>query len=178
MARLVSPVVYSQNSAHCMTFWYHMSGSHVGTLRVKLHYQKPEEYDQLVWMAIGHQGDHWKEGRVLLHKSLKLYQVCPLPFPGWEGNSFRHTEIMLKIMEKRCGNYSKDDFRHFPNLGFRCNLSSIYRSLQHYRNRTNLPRKRRMLLYNLFLAATMNIPFIWCFPQFNILSYKKRVLEV
>lgn len=75
VARLVSPVVYSQNSAHCMTFWYHMSGSHVGTLRVKLRYQKPEEYDQLVWTAIGHQGDHWKEGRVLLHKSLKLYQV-------------------------------------------------------------------------------------------------------
>uniref|UniRef100_A0A8C5P4A7 Neuropilin n=1 Tax=Jaculus jaculus TaxID=51337 RepID=A0A8C5P4A7_JACJA len=75
VARLVSPVVYSQSSAHCMTFWYHMSGSHVGMLRVKLHYQKPEEYDQLVWMAIGHQGDHWKEGRVWLHKSLKLYQV-------------------------------------------------------------------------------------------------------
>ncbi|XP_023597745.1 neuropilin-1 [Trichechus manatus latirostris] len=75
VARLVSPVVYSQNSAHCLTFWYHMSGSHVGTLRVKLRYQKPDEYDQLVWTAIGHQGDHWKEGRVLLHKSLKLYQV-------------------------------------------------------------------------------------------------------
>ncbi|XP_055473535.1 neuropilin-1 isoform X2 [Psammomys obesus] len=75
VARLVSPVVYSQSSAHCMTFWYHMSGSHVGTLRVKLRYQKPEEYDQLVWMVVGHQGDHWKEGRVLLHKSLKLYQV-------------------------------------------------------------------------------------------------------
>ncbi|KAH0519865.1 Neuropilin-1 [Microtus ochrogaster] len=75
VARLVSPVVYSQSSAHCMTFWYHMSGSHVGTLRVKLRYQKPEEYDQQVWMVVGHQGDHWKEGRVLLHKSLKLYQV-------------------------------------------------------------------------------------------------------
>lgn len=82
VARLVSPVVYSQNSAHCMTFWYHMSGLHVGTLRVKLRYQKPEEYDQLVWMAIGHQGDHWKEGRVLLHKSLKLYQVWLLPQTG------------------------------------------------------------------------------------------------
>lgn len=82
VARLVSPVVYSQNTAHCMTFWYHMSGSHVGTLRVKLRYQKPEEYDQLVWMAIGHQGDHWKEGRVLLHKSLKLYQVNSFPRVG------------------------------------------------------------------------------------------------
>lgn len=56
-----------------------MSGSHVGTLRVKLRYQKPEEYDQLVWMVVGHQGDHWKEGRVLLHKSLKLYQVWIRP---------------------------------------------------------------------------------------------------
>lgn len=95
MARLVSPVVYSQNSAHCMTFWYHMSGSHVGTLRVKLHYQKPEEYDQLVWMAIGHQGDHWKEGRVLLHKSLKLYQVGLLPSVG-AGSCFRGTGMLFE----------------------------------------------------------------------------------
>ena len=95
MARLVSPVVYSQNSAHCMTFWYHMSGSHVGTLRVKLRYQKPEEYDQLVWMAIGHQGDHWKEGRVLLHKSLKLYQVGLLPSVG-AGSCFRNTGMLFE----------------------------------------------------------------------------------
>nr|XP_033787398.1 neuropilin-1 isoform X1 [Geotrypetes seraphini]XP_033787399.1 neuropilin-1 isoform X1 [Geotrypetes seraphini]XP_033787400.1 neuropilin-1 isoform X1 [Geotrypetes seraphini]XP_033787401.1 neuropilin-1 isoform X1 [Geotrypetes seraphini] len=73
-ARLLSPVVSSQNSAHCMTFWYHMSGPHVGTLRVKLRYQKPEEYDQVLW-ASGHQENRWKEGRVLLHKSLKHYQV-------------------------------------------------------------------------------------------------------
>lgn len=95
MARLVSPVVYSQNSAHCMTFWYHMSGSHVGTLRVKLRYQKPEEYDQLVWMAIGHQGDHWKEGRVLLHKSLKLYQVSPLSLVG-AGSCFGGTGMLFE----------------------------------------------------------------------------------
>lgn len=66
-----------------MTFWYHMSGSHVGTLRVKLRYQKPEEYDQQVWMVVGHQGDHWKEGRVLLHKSLKLYQVWTGALGHW-----------------------------------------------------------------------------------------------
>ncbi|XP_038611523.1 neuropilin-1 isoform X5 [Tachyglossus aculeatus] len=75
VARLLSPVVYSQSSAHCMTFWYHMSGSHVGTLRVKLRYQTPDEYDQVLWTANGHQGNHWLEGRVLLHKSVKLYQV-------------------------------------------------------------------------------------------------------
>lgn len=102
MARLVSPVVYSQNSAHCMTFWYHMSGTHVGTLRVKLHYQKPEDYDQLVWMAIGHQGDHWKEGRVWLHKSLKLYQVCPFPRGG--GQLLQgHWGNVLKVIQMRYG---------------------------------------------------------------------------
>lgn len=60
-----APWFYSQNSAHCMTFWYHVWFA-VGTLGVKLRYQKPEEYDQLVWMAIGHQGDHWK-------------RTCPAP---------------------------------------------------------------------------------------------------
>ncbi|KAM6086912.1 neuropilin-1 isoform 2-T2 [Chlamydotis macqueenii] len=75
VARLLSPVIYSQNSAHCMTFWYHMSGAHVGTLKIKLRYQKPDEYDQVLWTLSGHQANSWKEGRVLLHKSVKHYQV-------------------------------------------------------------------------------------------------------
>lgn len=74
-ARLVSPMVSSENAAHCMTFWYLMYGSHLGTLRVKLRYQKPEEFDQVLWTMMGNQGVHWKEGRVLLHKTLKHYQV-------------------------------------------------------------------------------------------------------
>ena len=32
-ARMVSPVV-STNDAFCLEFWYHMQGSHVGTLNV------------------------------------------------------------------------------------------------------------------------------------------------
>ncbi|XP_066483013.1 neuropilin-1 isoform X2 [Tiliqua scincoides] len=75
LARLISPIINPQNSAHCMTFWYHMSGPHVGTLRIKLRYQTPEEYDQIVWVLSGDQGNDWKEGRVLLHKSVKHYQV-------------------------------------------------------------------------------------------------------
>lgn len=58
-----------------MTFWYHMSGPHVGTLKIKLRYQKPDEYDQVLLSLNGHQANCWKEGRVLLHKSVKLYQV-------------------------------------------------------------------------------------------------------
>ncbi|XP_044280884.1 neuropilin-1 isoform X2 [Varanus komodoensis] len=75
VARLISPIINPQNSALCMTFWYHMSGPHVGTLRIKLRYRTPKEYDQVLWMLSGDQGDFWKEGRVLLHKSVKHYQV-------------------------------------------------------------------------------------------------------
>ncbi|XP_015284474.1 PREDICTED: neuropilin-1 [Gekko japonicus] len=75
VARLISPIVNPQNSAHCMTFWYHMSGPHVGTLRIKLRYPSPEEYDQVLLTLNGNQGNCWKEGRVLLHKSVKHYQV-------------------------------------------------------------------------------------------------------
>nr|XP_056713098.1 neuropilin-1 [Euleptes europaea] len=75
LARLISPIVNPQNSAHCMTFWYHMSGPHVGTLRIKLRYPSPDEYDQVLLTLNGNQGNSWKEGRILLHKSVKHYQV-------------------------------------------------------------------------------------------------------
>ncbi|MEE6467128.1 hypothetical protein FKM82_007144 [Ascaphus truei] len=75
IARLLSPEVSSHNTAHCMTFWYHMSGPHVGTLSIKLKYKRQEDFDQTLWTVSGHQGDQWKEAHVLLHKSLKYYQV-------------------------------------------------------------------------------------------------------
>ncbi|KAM6452712.1 neuropilin-1 isoform 2-T4 [Liasis olivaceus] len=75
IVRLISPIINLQNSALCMTFWYHMSGPHVGTLRIKLRYHTPKVYDQVLWMLTGNQGNFWKEGRVLLHKSVKHYQV-------------------------------------------------------------------------------------------------------
>ncbi|KAM3822638.1 neuropilin-1 isoform 2-T2 [Vipera latastei] len=75
IVRLISPIINLQNYALCMTFWYHMSGPHVGTLRIKLRYQIPKEYDRVLWTLSGNQGNCWKEGRVFLHKSVKHYQV-------------------------------------------------------------------------------------------------------
>nr|P28824.1 RecName: Full=Neuropilin-1; AltName: Full=A5 antigen; AltName: Full=A5 protein; Flags: Precursor [Xenopus laevis] len=74
-ARLMSPVVSSSRSAHCLTFWYHMDGSHVGTLSIKLKYEMEEDFDQTLWTVSGNQGDQWKEARVVLHKTMKQYQV-------------------------------------------------------------------------------------------------------
>ncbi|KAM9307917.1 neuropilin-1 [Gastrophryne carolinensis] len=76
VTRLLSPVVDSK-STQCMTFWYHMAGSHVGSLSIKLEYENQQGFGQLLWTAGGteHQDDHWREARVLLHKSTKQYRV-------------------------------------------------------------------------------------------------------
>lgn len=77
VARLLSPVVDSSKSSQCMTFWYHMSGAHVGSLSIKLEYLNQEGFGQMLWTAGDSErpDDNWREARVLLHKSLKQYRV-------------------------------------------------------------------------------------------------------
>uniref|UniRef100_A0A8C5MEU9 Neuropilin n=1 Tax=Leptobrachium leishanense TaxID=445787 RepID=A0A8C5MEU9_9ANUR len=74
-ARLLSPVISSLRSAHCMTFWYHFSGSHVGSLSVKLKYENQDDFGQNLLTLSGSQGNHWREARVFLQKSMKQYRV-------------------------------------------------------------------------------------------------------
>lgn len=82
VARIVSPQVASQESDLCLSFWYHMVGSHIGTLHIK---QRKEgamgPADILLWTVSGHQGNRWREGRVLVPHSSKAYQVLQ-PSPG------------------------------------------------------------------------------------------------
>lgn len=76
VARLVSPVVTPLDSDLCVSFWYHMFGSHIGTLHIKQ--RKPTidgPADILLWTVSGHQGSRWREGRVLVPETDKPYQV-------------------------------------------------------------------------------------------------------
>lgn len=76
MARLVSPVVTSPDSDLCVSFWYHMFGSHIGTLHIKQRKQTVDgPADILLWTVSGHQGSRWREGRVLVPQTNKPYQV-------------------------------------------------------------------------------------------------------
>lgn len=76
VARLVSPMVSLQESDLCVSFWYHMFGSHIGTLHVKQRKETIEgSADILLWTVSGHQGNRWREGRVLVPHSSKPYQV-------------------------------------------------------------------------------------------------------
>ncbi|KAG8009334.1 Neuropilin-1a, partial [Nibea albiflora] len=76
VARLVSPMVKSPDSDLCVSFWYHMFGSHIGTLHIKQRKQTVEgPADILLWTVSGHQGNRWREGRVLVPRNNKPYQV-------------------------------------------------------------------------------------------------------
>uniref|UniRef100_A0AAX7V9B6 Neuropilin n=1 Tax=Astatotilapia calliptera TaxID=8154 RepID=A0AAX7V9B6_ASTCA len=76
VARLVSPVVSSPDSDLCVSFWYHMFGPHIGTLHIKQRKQTEKgPADVLLWTVSGHQGNRWREGRVLVPRTNKPYQV-------------------------------------------------------------------------------------------------------
>lgn len=76
VARLVSPVVSSPDSDLCVSFWYHMFGSHIGTLHIKQRKQTVDgPADILLWTVSGHQGNRWREGRVFVPRTNKPYQV-------------------------------------------------------------------------------------------------------
>ncbi|AWP03839.1 putative apical endosomal glycoprotein-like [Scophthalmus maximus] len=67
---LVSDVFQKSIRGHCLTFWYHMYGSHVGTLRVYINDRKMQtggnEEGILKWIDSGNKGDKWQMARVSL----------------------------------------------------------------------------------------------------------------
>ncbi|XP_039999701.1 MAM and LDL-receptor class A domain-containing protein 1 [Xiphias gladius] len=61
---LISDVFQPATGGHCLTFWYHMYGSHVGTLRVYINDRKMQtggnEEGALKWSEKGNKGDKWQ----------------------------------------------------------------------------------------------------------------------
>lgn len=81
MARLVSPTVTSPDADLCMSFWYHMFGSHIGKLHIKQRKQTEDgPADILLWAVSGHQGNRWREGRVFVPRNNNPYQVTKMHF--------------------------------------------------------------------------------------------------
>ncbi|XP_031439412.1 neuropilin-1a isoform X2 [Clupea harengus] len=101
MARIVSPEVGAQESDLCLSFWYHMVGSHIGTLHIKQRKEGAKgPADILLWTVSGHQGNRWREGRVLVPHSSKAYQVV----------------IEAAVERKSFGNIAVDDIKILDNL--------------------------------------------------------------
>lgn len=58
-----------------------MFGPHIGTLHIKQRKQTEKgPADVLLWTVSGHQGNRWREGRVLVPRTNKPYQVTDPPY--------------------------------------------------------------------------------------------------
>lgn len=73
-ARLVSPVVAADTGPLCLLFSYQLLGEAQGHLRVRLGDSQNEE--GVLWMLKDDQGPVWKEGRTILPRSPKDFQVA------------------------------------------------------------------------------------------------------
>ncbi|XP_074520423.1 neuropilin-2-like isoform X3 [Halichoeres trimaculatus] len=72
-ARLVSPVVAADTGPLCLLFSYQLSGEAQGHLKVLLRDAQNEE--TVLWTLKDDQGPVWKEGRTILPRSPKDFQV-------------------------------------------------------------------------------------------------------
>ncbi|XP_029030483.1 neuropilin-2a isoform X1 [Betta splendens] len=72
-ARLVSPVVPAETGPLCLLFSYQLSGEAQGHLKVLL--RDAHNQETLIWTLKDDQGPVWKEGRTILPRSPKDFQV-------------------------------------------------------------------------------------------------------
>uniref|UniRef100_A0A8C1R4K8 Neuropilin n=1 Tax=Cyprinus carpio TaxID=7962 RepID=A0A8C1R4K8_CYPCA len=101
VARLVSPSVSGQDSDLCLSFWYHMFGSHIGTLHIKQRRESSQgSADVLLWTVSGHQGNRWREGRVFNAGVCHYFQVV----------------IESVVERKSWGDIAVDDIKILDNL--------------------------------------------------------------
>lgn len=88
VARLASLPVTAPDSDLCMSFWYHFSEKHTGTLNIKQKIEREdveedeeEERDDselLIRSVSGQFKRRWREGRVMIPSADTPYQV-PMP---------------------------------------------------------------------------------------------------
>uniref|UniRef100_A0A3Q3EFD0 MAM and LDL-receptor class A domain-containing protein 2-like n=2 Tax=Kryptolebias marmoratus TaxID=37003 RepID=A0A3Q3EFD0_KRYMA len=67
---LISDVIHPSSRGHCLTFWYHMYGNHVGTLKVYMNNREMQdggnEEGLLLWIETGNKGDRWLQSSLTI----------------------------------------------------------------------------------------------------------------
>ena len=59
---------FPATAGRCLSFWYHMYGSSIGTLNVYI--VDKDNKSTLVWSKSGDQGNHWNETKLMLESKL------------------------------------------------------------------------------------------------------------
>lgn len=75
-AWLLSPQYPSAPSGKCLNFWYHMSGSNIGTLNVYI--KDGLTIGTKVWNETGDQGKFWLHARAPIKINNKYQVLCSL----------------------------------------------------------------------------------------------------
>lgn len=76
-ARLVSESMtkhWSTNVPYCLRFWYHMTGSGIGTLNLYVKTDSSSQKERLIWSLSGNQANWWKYATAPIYSILD-YQV-------------------------------------------------------------------------------------------------------
>lgn len=71
-APLTTPMIGQTGPQCILSFWYHMYGSSVGTLSVKLSF--PDGSQPVIWSKSGSQGNRWRNSRLVIG-SRQLFKV-------------------------------------------------------------------------------------------------------
>ena len=98
-ARLHSEILPA-GPAMCLSFWYHMHGTGMGTLTV---YKQPAQDNGLMdsmWEVSGEQGNRWKQAFVSIGSSVSQYMIV---FEGVVGNSYLSDIAIDDILYQRGG---------------------------------------------------------------------------
>ncbi|KAM9334420.1 neuropilin-2a [Symphorus nematophorus] len=119
-ARLVSPVVAADTGPLCLIFSYQLSGEAEGHLKVLLRDAHNEE--SVVWTLKDDQGPVWKEGRTILPRSPKDFQVVMEGFfvhgtrgHIWINNIHMSSSIPLKECTQPFAAFSPENPVKRPN---------------------------------------------------------------
>ena len=80
-SRLISATVYPSGPS-CLTFWYHMYGSGMGTLNIVIPWS---DGDEQLWSRSGDQGDQWIQSLV----DITISENYTIVFEGIRGTSYR-----------------------------------------------------------------------------------------
>ena len=74
-ARIISPDYQPSTKPQCFNFYYHMWGSHIGTLNV--YSQANNDNKTLLWTKTTDQGNQWSKGQATLPAQTGTFKVCP-----------------------------------------------------------------------------------------------------
>jgi hypothetical protein len=85
---LESETISSSSAVKCFTFWYHMYGNSIGTLRIYLTDENRTQTNNVIWQLSGKQSNNqkdWKFGSVPLVPNQQNFKIV---IEGVVGSSF------------------------------------------------------------------------------------------